>query len=127
MISHVARDQKEWIKAGYTCVPISVNVSRAHFIENDLAEQIRDMVDEAVVTVVLALEGTFPLVALRHDVGVAGAVHVPDYVDEYPDLEDLRRFLYRRIFQLYRQRSRRGRTQLHHQRSQGQKPAQLRC
>ena len=47
MISHVARDQKEWIKAGYTCVPISVNVSRAHFIENDLAEQIRDMVDEA--------------------------------------------------------------------------------
>ena len=47
MITHVARDQREWIKAGYKCVPISVNVSRAHFIENDLAEQIRDMVDEA--------------------------------------------------------------------------------
>lgn len=47
MISHVARDQKEWLDAGYKCVPISVNVSRAHFVENDLAEQIRDMVDEA--------------------------------------------------------------------------------
>ena len=47
MISHVARDQKRWLDAGYRCVPVSVNVSRAHFIENDLAEQIRDMVDEA--------------------------------------------------------------------------------
>ena len=46
MISHVARDQKAWLDAGYKCVPVSVNVSRAHFIENDLAEQIRDIVDE---------------------------------------------------------------------------------
>ena len=45
MISHVARDQKRWLDAGYKCVPVSVNVSRAHFIESDLAEQIRDMVD----------------------------------------------------------------------------------
>ncbi|MBR1861600.1 MAG: EAL domain-containing protein [Lachnospiraceae bacterium] len=45
MISHVARDQKRWLDAGYSCVPVSVNVSRAHFIEGDLAEQIRDMVD----------------------------------------------------------------------------------
>ena len=27
------------------CVPVSVNVSRAHFAESDLAEQIRDIVD----------------------------------------------------------------------------------
>ena len=47
MISHVARDQKRWLERGFQCVPVSVNVSRAHFIENDLAEQIRDMVDEA--------------------------------------------------------------------------------
>ena len=47
MISHVARDQKAWLDAGFKCVPVSVNVSRAHFIEADLAEQIRDMVDEA--------------------------------------------------------------------------------
>ena len=46
MISHVARDQARWIKEGYKCVPVSVNVSRAHFVENDLAEQIRDMVDK---------------------------------------------------------------------------------
>ena len=46
MISHVAKDQKAWLDAGYDCVPVSVNVSRAHFGENDLAEQIRDMVDE---------------------------------------------------------------------------------
>ncbi|MBP1536977.1 MAG: EAL domain-containing protein [Ruminococcus sp.] len=45
MISHVARDQKAWLDAGYECVPVSVNVSRAHFIESDLAEQIRDTVD----------------------------------------------------------------------------------
>ncbi|MBO4864696.1 MAG: EAL domain-containing protein [Eubacterium sp.] len=45
MITHVARDQKKWLDKGYTCVPVSVNVSRAHFIESDLAEQIRDMVD----------------------------------------------------------------------------------
>ena len=45
MISHVARDQKKWLNAGFKCVPVSVNVSRAHFIESDLAEQIRDAVD----------------------------------------------------------------------------------
>lgn len=45
MITHVARDQKSWLDAGYECVPASVNVSRAHFSENDLAEQIRDAVD----------------------------------------------------------------------------------
>ena len=45
MITHVARAQKAWLDAGYECVPASVNVSRAHFIEDDLAEQIRDAVD----------------------------------------------------------------------------------
>ena len=47
MIRHVARDQKKWLDEGLSCVPVSVNVSRAHFAEKDLAEQIRDMVDEA--------------------------------------------------------------------------------
>ena len=46
MISHVARDQKKWLDKGYACVPISVNVSRAHFGEKDLAEHIRDLVDQ---------------------------------------------------------------------------------
>ena len=46
MICHVARDQKNWLDAGMKCVPVSVNVSRAHFAESDLAEQIRNMVDE---------------------------------------------------------------------------------
>ena len=45
MITHVARAQKKWLDEGQKCVPISVNVSRAHFIESDLAEQIRDIVD----------------------------------------------------------------------------------
>ena len=45
MITHVARDQKTWLDKGLKCVPVSVNVSRAHFIESDLAEQIRDMID----------------------------------------------------------------------------------
>ena len=47
MLTHVARDQRAWLDAGKQCVPVSVNVSRAHFIEEDLAEQIRDIVDEA--------------------------------------------------------------------------------
>ena len=47
MLKHVAADQKKWLDKGYNCVPVSVNVSRAHFIESDLAEQIRDMVDAA--------------------------------------------------------------------------------
>ena len=46
MITHVARDQKRWLDNGFNCVPVSVNVSRAHFIESDLAEQIRDAVDK---------------------------------------------------------------------------------
>lgn len=46
MLRHVAMDQKRWLDAGKKCVPVSVNVSRAHFIEPDLAEQIRDLVDE---------------------------------------------------------------------------------
>ena len=45
MLTHVARDQKRWFDAGLSCVPVSVNISRAHFIEPDLAEQIRDTVD----------------------------------------------------------------------------------
>ena len=47
MLSHVAKDQKRWLDQGYKCVPVSVNISRAHFVEEDLAEQIRDMVDAA--------------------------------------------------------------------------------
>ena len=47
MLTHVARDQRAWLDSGRKCVPVSVNVSRAHFIEEDLAEQIRDIVDEA--------------------------------------------------------------------------------
>ena len=46
MICHVAQDQKRWLDAGMKCVPVSVNVSRAHFAESDLAEQIKNMVDE---------------------------------------------------------------------------------
>ena len=45
MLKHVARDQKTWLSEGFQCVPVSVNVSRAHFSERDLAEQIRDIVD----------------------------------------------------------------------------------
>ena len=45
MITHVARDQKKWLDEGLECVPASVNVSRAHFIEKDLAQQIKNDVD----------------------------------------------------------------------------------
>lgn len=45
MLSHAARDQKKLLDRGLKCVPVSVNISRAHFIEPDLAEQIKDTVD----------------------------------------------------------------------------------
>ena len=47
MISHVAADQKMWLDMGYHPGCVSVNVSRAHFAEKDLANQIREMVDAA--------------------------------------------------------------------------------
>ena len=45
MLTHVAVEQKRWLDQGIHCVPVSVNISRAHFIEENLAEQIRDTVD----------------------------------------------------------------------------------
>ena len=47
MLKHVAEDQKNWLDLGLNCVTVSVNISRAHFIESDLAEQIRMIVDKA--------------------------------------------------------------------------------
>lgn len=45
MISHTAELQANWLNEGKKIVPISVNVSRAHFAQPDLAEHIRDLVD----------------------------------------------------------------------------------
>ena len=45
MLNSVAQLQAEWIKAGRKVIPISVNVSRVHFANPDLAEHIRDIVD----------------------------------------------------------------------------------
>ena len=47
MISNVAANQRMWLDMGYKVGCVSVNVSRAHFAEKDLALQIRDMVDAA--------------------------------------------------------------------------------
>lgn len=46
MISNVARLQAEWHNKGYKCVPVSVNVSRAHFTDPNLAEHICGLVDQ---------------------------------------------------------------------------------
>lgn len=46
MISEVARQQAQWIAEGKKVVPISVNVSRAHFTKADLAEHICRLVDQ---------------------------------------------------------------------------------
>lgn len=45
MLEHVAKQQAKWVSEGRNCVPISVNISRAHFIERDLATQIVETVD----------------------------------------------------------------------------------
>lgn len=46
MLEEIARQQAEWIKQGRKVVPISVNVSRAHFTKEDLAEHICGIVDK---------------------------------------------------------------------------------
>lgn len=46
MLAHVARDQKTWLDEGRKCVPVSVNVSRAHFAEVNLADQIKEIIDK---------------------------------------------------------------------------------
>lgn len=46
MVSHIAKLQSEWMRKGYKVVPISVNVSRAHFMQPQLAEHICALVDQ---------------------------------------------------------------------------------
>lgn len=46
MITEVARQQAKWIAEGKKVVPISVNVSRVHFVREDLAEHICRLVDQ---------------------------------------------------------------------------------
>lgn len=46
MLEEVARQQAEWLANGKSVVPISVNVSRAHFTREDLAEHICGIVDK---------------------------------------------------------------------------------
>lgn len=46
MISHVAKLQAKWMNEGKQVVPVSVNVSRAHFTIDNLAQHIADLVDE---------------------------------------------------------------------------------
>lgn len=46
MISKVAKLQADWIAQGFQVVPVSVNVSRVHFIDPNLAEHICELVDK---------------------------------------------------------------------------------
>jgi len=46
MLTEVAKQQAKWMEEGKQLVPISVNVSRAHFTKDDLAEHICQIVDE---------------------------------------------------------------------------------
>ena len=46
MLEEIARIQAQWIADGRRVVPISVNISRAHFTREDLAEHICGIVDK---------------------------------------------------------------------------------
>lgn len=46
MISSVARLQAQWLSDGKPVVPVSVNISRAHFANPELAEHISNLVDK---------------------------------------------------------------------------------
>ncbi|MBQ7784438.1 MAG: EAL domain-containing protein, partial [Oscillospiraceae bacterium] len=50
MLEEIARVQSQWLGEGRKLVPISVNVSRAHFTREDLAEHICAIVDKYNVT-----------------------------------------------------------------------------
>lgn len=45
MLREIARQQAQWMLEGRKLVPISVNISRAHFAKEDLAEHICSIVD----------------------------------------------------------------------------------
>ncbi len=45
MLDEIARQQAQWLREGRNIVPISVNISRAHFTREDLAEHICSIVD----------------------------------------------------------------------------------
>ncbi len=45
MIRKVCELLRNWLEKGYTLLPISVNISRLHFVNHHLAETIRDLVD----------------------------------------------------------------------------------
>ena len=46
MLTEVSKIQADWLSKGKTLVPISVNVSRAHFAEDNLAGHICSVVDK---------------------------------------------------------------------------------
>lgn len=46
MLTEVAKQQSKWLEEGKKLLPISVNVSRAHFTTENLAEHICEIVDE---------------------------------------------------------------------------------
>lgn len=46
MLEEVAKQQAKWISEGEKVVPVSVNISRAHFTREDLAEHICEIVDK---------------------------------------------------------------------------------
>ena len=46
MLEEIAKQQALWIRQGRKVVPISVNISRAHFAKEDLAEHICSIVDK---------------------------------------------------------------------------------
>lgn len=45
MLAHVAKLQSDWINEGFDVVPVSVNISRVHFMDPMLAEHICEIVD----------------------------------------------------------------------------------
>lgn len=46
MLREIARQQAQWLLEGRQIVPVSVNISRAHFTRDDLAEHISGIVDK---------------------------------------------------------------------------------
>lgn len=100
MLSHVAELQAKWISEGKSVVPISVNVSRAHFASPDLAQHICEIVDKYnvphnVIEIELTESAFFDdkqsLLTTVHELGRLGfEISMDDFGAGYSSLNSLK-------------------------------------
>lgn len=100
VFKQVCIDISEWLKKGYKVVPISVNLSRVHFYEQDFMRAFREIIEEYrvpsrciefEVTESTALENTEKLIAVLNEIHSLGcSVSMDDFGSGYSSLNMLK-------------------------------------